>query len=113
MFRPNQTGRLERLTGRDQHSRPTYAAAVPLPHAVIHLNDKNQKTSVRADSSASRGAADEVVVDGKILVAKSLQVARGDRVHVGDGIYAIMATHKRWTVFGLFDHTECVLERLP
>ncbi|MER9176317.1 hypothetical protein NKH72_22315 [Mesorhizobium sp. M0955] len=106
-------GQIERLIGRDVHARDIYAAAVALPHAVIALEDKDQKTTVRADSSASRGAAEETVVDGKILVPSTVSLSRRDRVTLSTGTYAIIATHPRYTVFGVLDHIECLLERMP
>jgi transcriptional regulator of nitric oxide reductase len=114
MFRPNQVGQLQRKTGYDVHARIAYAAAVPLPLAVVHDKNATQKTTVRSDSSASRGAAEELVaIEAKILVPKRVQVAVGDKVILPAGTYAILSTELRYSVFGILDHTECTLEKLP
>lgn len=113
MFRPNQIGSLERRTGFDVNARPAYAAAVPLPLAIVHDKDIKQKTTVRSDSSASRGAADEVIVDGVILVPKHIQIKIEDRITIPLGVYEVKSVEPRYSVFGALDHTECGLERLP
>lgn len=114
MFEPNSVGRLSRLTGRDVHSRAIYAATTDCPFAPVNMLIDAQKTSVRADSSASRGSADEMAaMRAKILVASYVTIDIGDRFEFDGQIFRIKAKHTRRSVSGEIDHFECDMELLP
>lgn len=114
MFEPNSVGMLYRATGFDVHSRPTYSAAVECPFAPVNMEIGAQKTSVRADSSASRGAADEeAVMRGKILVVRYVAIEIGDKFVFEDVNYRVSRKHIRRSVAGIIDHIECDLELIP
>jgi hypothetical protein len=73
-----------------------------------------EKTSVRADSSASRGSTDEMVATrAKILIANYVQCAIGDRFAFEGMTYLIISMHVRRSVMGNIDHFECDLEITP
>jgi hypothetical protein len=113
-FTPNQVGVLYRVTGRDIHGRPTLSEALPCKFAVVNAKRQSEKTSVRADSSASRGAADEITTGlGRILVARHQVIEIGD-IFVFDGdSYDVNSKHVRRSVSGQVDHYECDLEVRP
>lgn len=114
MFEPNSTGVLYSLSGRDVHGRPTYAPARPCPFAPVNLHVGAQKTSVRADSSASRGSADETAaMRAKILIPAFVKVEIGDKFEFDDLRFRIEAKHTRRSVSGVVDHFECDMELLP
>lgn len=110
MFRPNQKARLARVVSRDLHAREIYSDPVVIDIAVISLETSATKTTVRADSSASRGSAEETVVDGKILVSPLLMVQRGDRVEILGTQYGVATIHPRFDVWGKHDHQEIDLQ---
>lgn len=114
MFEPNSTGKLRTRTGRDVHGRGAYGAERDCPFAPVNLAVGAQKTSVRVDSSASRGAADETVaVRAKILVPTYVSLKIGD-LFIFDGVtYEIAATHGRRSVMGALDHYEVDMELFP
>ena len=113
MFRPNIVAGLMRAGTRDIHSRISYGAAVRCPCAIVNLDVESLKTSVRADSSASRGSADEIVSKAKILVVTSVAPKIGDKFLIDGLELLISATHTRRRVSGQVDHIECGLEMLP
>lgn len=114
MFEPNNVGLLYRVIGRDVHSRPTYAPAVECPFAPVNMQTGAQKTSVRADSSASRGAGDELaVMRGKILVVRYVAIDIGDKFEFEGVNYRVSRKHIRRAVAGAIDHIECDLELIP
>lgn len=114
MFEPNSVGRLFRVIGRDVHSRPTYSAGIECPFAPVNLEVGAQKTSVRADSSASRGAADELAATlAKILIVQYVSVTIGDKFSFEGINYRIARKHIRRSVAGVIDHIECQLEVIP
>ena len=114
MFTPNLIGIIKKVTGRDIYGQPQHGAALSCPFAIVNLETKSQKTSVRADSSGSRGSADEIASDRlKILIAPHMRVAIQDRFEFEGASYIISMMHPRRTVFGSIDHFECDLEVTP
>ncbi len=68
MLTPNNTCLIRKMTGHDRYGQPSLSAAVTERCAVVKLRKDMQHTTVRADSSQSRGHGDEFVSTNKILV---------------------------------------------
>lgn len=114
MFQPNLTGRIFSLEGRDVHGRETWGAARDCPFAIVNMDIAAMKTSVRADSSASRGSADQTIAErARILVPAVITPVIGDLFEFDGEIFVIAAVHSRRTTFGRTDHHECDLEIRP
>lgn len=114
MFEPNLVGKLSRLTGRDVHSRPSFSEPVDCPFGIVNMQLSAQKTSVRADSSASRGSTDEIAAErARILIASFIAVGIGDRFQFDGLTYHITSRHVRRSVMGAVDHFECDMEIVP
>lgn len=114
MFSPNLIGALRNRTGRDVHGMAVYGDPVICPFAVVNLERRSQKTSVRADSSGSRGSADEVASTNlKILVPSYVVINVDDEFTFEGERYQVSTKHKRRSVAGGVDHIECDLEVLP
>lgn len=111
MFTPNQQGILRIVTGRDVRGRPSWGTPNSVSFGIVSLNVGAMKTSVRADSSASRGSADEkAMVRGKVLFAKTT-VVKNDAILTFDGSeFKVISVHSRYGVTGRLDHYECDLE---
>lgn len=113
-FTPNLIGRLYRPEGNDIHGRPRFGAPTDCQFAVVNAKRQTEKTSVRADSSASRGSADEITTGlGRILIARHHTVEIGDLFEFDGDSYDIVSKHARRSVFGEVDHYECDLEVRP
>jgi hypothetical protein len=106
MFIPNTTGLLSRKTGKDQYSQIVYGPAVTVPCAIVHLDAKIEKTPVRADSSASRGNAEEQVSVSKILFPKTVKPADQDKFQISGIALRVMRVEERRDVLGVIDHYE-------
>lgn len=114
MFRPNLKGQLARKTGRDVHGRATFSPLVDCPFGPINLDVTALKTSVRADTSASRGAAEEQTTPhARILVPKNVVVAIGDHFVYSGIVFEIITRHERYAVTGRFDHIELGMRVVP
>ncbi|MFA9261786.1 MAG: hypothetical protein ACEQSB_00300 [Undibacterium sp.] len=113
MFYPNRVGFLASRTGYDVFARPSFSPEMEVPFASVTLKEIAQKTSVRADSSASRGSADEVYSKVKILMPAYVNAYIGDTFRQDLSKYAISAKHPRYSVFGTLDHFEYDLEIVP
>lgn len=113
-FTPNLIGKLLRPIARNVHGQAIFADPVACQFAVVNAKRQAEKTSVRADSSASRGMADEITTGlGRILVAKHHTIEIGDVFEFDGDSYDVNSKHIRRDVFGRIDHFECDLEVRP
>lgn len=111
MFRPNQIGLLYKIDGYDVYAQEIMTAPVMTRFAVVDLNVGAIKTPVRADSSATRGSADEMVVErGKVLIEKKASFEIEDVFEFRGQQYKIASKHERFDVCGNLDHFEVGLE---
>lgn len=115
MFQPNLVGSLRSRISRDVHGMANYGPSRVCPFAMVNLELRSQKTSVRADSSGSRGSADEIASTNlKILVPPYITIDLDDEFTFEGQRYQIRTKHKRRSVIsGVIDHIECDLEVLP
>lgn len=107
MFRPNTVAQLLRKDAkRNIHGKESYQSPVPLPCAVVKLTEGVVESSVRADSTASRGAAEQEVLQAKILIPVHVAVKRGDVIRVQGRLVEIASIQPRDDVFGRPHHQE-------
>lgn len=107
MFRPNQVCYITLASGRtDVYGQPLAATKVREQCAVVRLITTNMKSAVRADSSASRGNAKELVGDSLILLTATTAANIDDLIDVGGANLRILSKHPRFSVAGTLDHYE-------
>jgi hypothetical protein len=106
MFRPNIVARQYRKGPRDIFGKESFLAPVPLPCAVVNLNALVQASSVRADSTASHGAAQEMAAQAKILVPALSSVTIGDVITIHGVFVEVKGKQPRIDVSGRLDHYE-------
>lgn len=73
---------------------------------VVRLVDGVQSTTVRADSSASRGFAKEPRSEARLLFPASTAIANGDRIEVQGVSLEVTQVHPRLDVLGTLNHLE-------
>lgn len=113
MFTPNSQCLLSRFAGRDRHAQEIYGEPEVIGYSPVRLLAQTEKTSVRSDSSASRGQAEVTQGVFKILVDKVVARPRADdRIDLDGVTFRILNVHPRYRVFGGFDHWEIDLEPL-
>ena len=113
-FTPNLVGLIQRRIGYDIHGQSILSEETTCQFAVVNAKRQQEKTSVRADSSASRGMADEITTGlGRILVAKHEGIEIGDIFSFDGDSYDVKSKHVRRSVFGEIDHYECDIEVRP
>jgi hypothetical protein len=110
MFIPNHIAVLHRLNELNLYAEPIFSPSIRVECAVVKLIVDARKTSVRADSSASRGTAEERVLVGKILFLPNSSPQIGDKVEIQNQILRCNAVHPRIDVAGRLDHNECDFE---
>ena len=106
MFIPNNKGVLKKFTSNNQYGEPQYAAGVIVPCGVVHLNKKITKTSIRVDSSASRGASEEFISVSKVLFKSNVIVKPEDRFELAGFTLKAIGIENRYSVSGNLDHFE-------
>lgn len=111
MFLPNQVASVERAHGFNKFGEPRFMAATMVPCAVVKLIGIAEKTTVRADSSASRGSAEELSTNAKLLFPIVFRPTKGDRVSIAGEVMRVSEVHPRFAVGGHLDHFETDLMR--
>lgn len=107
MFRPNTKCQLERrLEGRTVFGKTSYAAPVSIPCSVVKLEFRADKSSVRADSTASRGAAEQQEAEAVFLFPKTVAVSINDVVHYGEFKIRVTKLRPRTNAAGKLDHMQ-------
>lgn len=111
MFIANNKGQLQAFSGFNSNAEPQFGPAKTVACGVVHLNKQVQKSTVRADSSGSRGAADEFVSTTKILFPKTVSIATGYRFRIAGFTLKAIAVEPRYSVHGKLDHYEVDFEQ--
>lgn len=105
MFQPNILCSVARVNGRtDLFGNATLAPAVPSMCSIVKLITRESNVTVRADSSASRGAAQESTAEAVLLFSPAQKVAINDVVDVIGYRLKVTAVHPRISINGRLDH---------
>ena len=92
------------MLSTDLYGKRTYSAWVTKSFGIIKLEQKSEKTSVRTDSSASRGSAQEILADARFLFPKDVILKEGDRIQFGGFYLTVVSVFPRHRVTGELDH---------
>ena len=92
--------------GFDLYGNPQYGKARKTRCAVLRLRKSVEDTTVRADSSATRGHGQEILSDAWLLVSHREKIGLTDKLQVQGYTLKIVAIRPRYTVFGEHDHNE-------
>lgn len=107
MFKPNIVCKIYRSSGQtDVYGQPKPSTIVMERCSIIDLNMKSLKTTVRADSSASRGAASEEILDALLLMTKTTKAQIEDVVEVAGVKIRITKKFPRHDIGGKLNHYE-------
>jgi hypothetical protein len=104
MFIANQKALLLRRGSTDIYGTAEYMPAVEIRVGVIRLQESSMKTTVRADSSASRGSAMEETTISRILVPAKTVVEQGDEIRIQGFALTVQSIWPRYNIAGRLDH---------
>lgn len=104
-MRPRISCTITPTIGFDKYGAEQLGTLVKAKCTIISLSLKQEPTSVRTDSSASRGSAAERVSEARLLFAPGL-AAIDSKVEVHGRSLRIIAIDPRYTVGGTHDHDE-------
>lgn len=106
MFRPNLDATVEPVSQEtDEYGQRQFGAVKNTRCAIVTLKAKSEKTSVRTDSSASGGRAEEKQGESRLLFRPGI-VKLGDRVTVVGMALRVLSVFPRHDVNGRHDHDE-------
>jgi uncharacterized Zn finger protein len=109
MFLPNAKCRIQLSTGETNlYGQPKPGRWITEPCTVVKLILKTEHTSVRADTSASRGNAEELLADAKVLLAAHSQAKIGDVIELEGALLRITGMEYRRDAMGRLDHLEAI-----
>lgn len=90
----------------DLYGQPVLGSRVRERCAVVRLRDEAKHSTVRADSSASRGHAEEFVTSNKILLLAGTIARLDDKLEVLGIQMRVTSVFPRHDVSGRLDHYE-------
>jgi hypothetical protein len=95
-----------RKVGFDLHGQPKFVRQCDQKAAPVRLVFNNQHTTVRTDSSGSRGHATETTADVVLLLLPHVDVRLDDQIQLLGYKLKVTQVHPRYTVRGKHDHTQ-------
>src|SRR5688500_397345 len=104
MFIPNVPCKIQRRTGTSVYGKAQFGPAEPAMCGVVRLEEMSEQTSVRADSSASRGSAMEDKILSRILLPGHVHLKQGDLVMVSGFTMVVQSVWPRFAIDGRQDH---------
>lgn len=110
MFIPNVRCTITTNSGFDQYGARVAGPSVESMCGIVKLEVGTQRTSVRADSSASRGHNEEAIVDARLLFSAGTDIQSGYKVRVHGFDLKVLSVFPRYSVNGDFDHWQVDLK---
>lgn len=107
--KPNITCKHSRQDGYDINSKPKYTEPKSIKCAVVKYKSTSQKTTVRADSSASRGRNQEMIYSTIILFDAKTDIRMDDVIEIFGEKLIVESIERRFDIGGKLDHYECGL----
>lgn len=92
--------------GSDVYGAELLGTPISALCGVVKIQGRTDKTSVRADSSATRGYAEEVTVAARLLFAPGVQISKGDKVDVLGMSIRVIEVMPRINLYGRLDHNQ-------
>ena len=109
MFISNQYFWRKKRLSVDMYGEQIYSTSIRERCGVVTQRIETQRTSVRADTSGSVGAADMKRSKGRWMVESSSGIQRGDIVWLAQrpaNVFEVEDVHPRYTTVGQLDHFE-------
>lgn len=110
MFIPNVRCSYKRRVKLDLYGAAVYGPRTPALCGIVRLEEQSDPSSVRADSSASRGSVKEEITQSRLLFPVSVKLKQGDIVEIGDFVLVVQSVWPRYSVSGRLDHWQLDLQ---
>lgn len=110
LFNPNTTCTIVKNQGYDFYGEPIRQERVTEACAVLNAKRALKKSSVRADSSASRGNAQEITADYWLILLPDTVAEIDDLIEIHGVQVKIVDLIPRYGLDGRHDHTEALCD---
>lgn len=110
MFIPNIRCQIRRRVGTDMYGKASYGPAKAGMCGIVRLEQDSDNTSVRADSSASRGTSKEENTHARLLFPARIELRQGDIVSVVGMELVVQSIWPRHSISGHLDHWQVDLQ---
>ena len=97
---------ITKASSTDVYGQEVFGPSKRVKCAIVTLDANSIKTSVRADSSASRGNADQITVKAVLLFSPKVDITFGDKISVSGVDLKVVGRFPRYTVMGVLDHIQ-------
>jgi hypothetical protein len=104
MLNKNAKCQIRRVTEHDMYGQPQLGAAINEDCAIVKLRREMKHTTVRADSSQSRGHGDEFVSTNRVHLDANTIAMLGDQLIVAGVKLKITAMNPQYDVRHGIDH---------
>lgn len=108
LFRPNTTCVLIKNSGYNMYGEPIREERITEKCALLNAGLSMKKSSVRADSSASRGNALETTADYWLILMPDTKAELDDLIEIHGVQVKINQLIPRYSLRGQHDHTEAL-----
>ena len=109
MLLPNAKFILQKSGGNDVYGQPVPGKKTTERGSIVKFPVTDVKSSVRSDSSASRGNAHEFQADAVVLLTANTAAVLHDIMIIRGLTLKISAIHPRYNAQGVLDHFETTL----
>ena len=110
LFNPNNTCVIIKNTGYNMYGESQRKERITEPCALLNAETAIKKSSVRADSSASRGNAQEMIADYWLILLPTTCAEEDDLVEINGVQAKIFKLVPRFSLYGEHDHTEALCQ---
>ena len=110
MLRPCNFCLISKKTSVDLYGQESHLPAVSERCSIVKCRKYEQHTTVRADSSSSRGFANEFLSQNKILLLPATIASFDDKLTVANIVIRVTSLTPMYDVWGKLDHYELVGE---
>lgn len=112
MFIPNNTCFMRRKgVGFDKYGQPSFGNKQKIKYALVRYDTVTEDSTVRADSSATRGNIKEYHASGRILVPINVVPDFGDLFIIEGKVFRAKKVEPRYNVLGRLDHYQIDYEK--
>lgn len=110
LFNPNNTCVIIKNGGYNVYGEPMRKERIKEKCALLNAGVLMKKSSVRADSSASRGNAHEKTADYWLILMPDTVAEPDDLVEINGIQVKIIQLVPRFSLYGKHDHTEALCD---
>lgn len=108
LFNPNQRCVIVKMGKMDIYGQRHIDKRISEKCAILQSKKSTTKSSVRADSSASRGNAQEITADYSFVLERTTVAEINDLIEFNSLRLKIVGLHPRFSIRGEHDHTEAL-----